>query len=97
MVVTLKFKKDDILYEITRGRSPNILCLLKNGENILSDESQGDSRETQKEIESIIGMNEDIYNQIICLSCKVPTFLDQTSSNQKSIIEKILGIDVISN
>lgn len=96
MVVTLKFKKDDILYEITRGRSPNILCLLKNGENILSDESQGDSRETQKEIESIIGMNEDIYNQIICLSCKVPTFLDQTSSNQKSIIEKILGIDVIS-
>lgn len=96
MVVTLKFKKDDILYEIIRGRSPNILCLLKNGENILSDESQGDSRETQKEIESIIGMNEDIYNQIICLSCKVPTFLDQTSSNQKSIIEKILGIDVIS-
>lgn len=96
MVVTLKFKKDDISYEITRGRSPNILCLLKNGENILSDESQGDSRETQKEIESIIGMNEDIYNQIICLSCKVPTFLDQTSSNQKSIIEKILGIDVIS-
>lgn len=96
MVVTLKFKKDDILYEITRGRSPNILCLLKNEENILSDESQGDSRETQKEIESIIGMNEDIYNQIICLSCKVPTFLDQTSSNQKSIIEKILGIDVIS-
>lgn len=97
MVVTLKFKKDDISYEITRGRSPNILSLLKNGENVLSDESQGDSRETQKEIETIIGMNEDVYNQIICLSCKVPTFLDQTSSNQKTIIEKILGIDIISS
>lgn len=97
MVVTLKFKKDDISYEITRGRSPNILSLLKNGENVLSDESQGDSRETQKEIETIIGMNEDVYNQIICLSCKVPTFLDQTSSNQKNIIEKILGIDIISS
>ena len=41
-------------------------------------------------------MNEDIYNQIVCLSCKVPVFLDQTTSNQKAIIEKILGIDVIS-
>lgn len=96
MVVTLKFKKDDISYEITRGRSPNILQLLKNGENILSDESQGDSRETQKEIETIIGLNEDVYNQIVCLSCKVPVFLDQTTSNQKNIIEKILGIDIIS-
>lgn len=96
MVVTLKFKKDDVSYEITRGRSPNILTLLRNGENVLSDESQGDSRETQAEIERIIGMNEDIYNQIVCLSCKVPVFLDQTTSNQKAIIEKILGIDVIS-
>lgn len=96
MIVTLKFKKDDISYEISRGRSPNILQLLKNGENVLSDESQGDSRETQKEIEKIIGMNEDIYNQIVCLSCKVPVFLDQSTSNQKAIIEKILGIDIIS-
>ena len=96
MVVTLKFKKDDVAYEITRGRSPNILTLLKNGENVLSDESQGDSRETQAEIEKIIGMNEDIFNQIVCLSCKVPVFLDQTTSNQKAIIEKILGIDIIS-
>ena len=96
MVVTLKFKKDDVSYEITRGRSPNILTLLRNGENVLSDESQGDSRETQSEIERIIGMNEDIYNQIVCLSCKVPVFLDQTTSNQKAIIEKILGIDIIS-
>ena len=96
MVVTLKFKKDDVSYEITRGRSPNVLTLMRNGENVLSDESQGDSRETQAEIERIIGMNEDIYNQIVCLSCKVPVFLDQTTSNQKAIIEKILGIDVIS-
>lgn len=96
MVVTLKFKKDDVLYEITRGRLPNVLILLKNGENVLSNESQGDSRETQAEIERIIGMNEDIFNQIVCLSCKVPVFLDQTTSNQKEIIEKILGIDIIS-
>ena len=41
-------------------------------------------------------MNEDVYNQIVCLSCKVPVFLDQSTTNQKNIIEKILGIDVIS-
>lgn len=96
MVVSLKFKRDDVQYEITRGRLPNILKLIKNNVEVMSDESQGDSRETQKEIESILGMNEDVYNQIICLTCKVPTFLEQATANQKMIIEKILGIDLIS-
>ena len=96
MVVSLKFKKDDIDYEIIRGRSPNILKFIKNGQDKETDESQGDSRETQQDIEKVIGMNEDLYNQIVCLSCKVPVFLDQTTSNQKNIIEKILGIDIIS-
>ena len=96
MVVSLKFKKNDVNYEIIRGRSPSILKFLKNGDDIIIDESQGDSRETQKEIEKVLGMNEDVYNQIVCLSCKVPVFLDQSTTNQKNIIEKILGIDVIS-
>ena len=96
MVVSLKFKKDDTDYEIIRGRSPNILKFIKNGQDKETDESQGDSRETQQDIEKVIGMNEDLYNQIVCLSCKVPVFLDQTTSNQKNIIEKILGIDIIS-
>ena len=95
MLVSLKFDKDDIHYEIIRGRTPNVLKLLRNGENII-DESQGDSRETQKDIEKIIGFDDDLYNQLFNLTCLVPLFLSQNTSSQKAILEKILGIDIIS-
>lgn len=95
MVVTLSFTKDGVDYVIERGRTPNFLRFTRNGESVV-DETQGDSRETQSEIEKILGMNEDVYNQIVCLSCKVPVFLEQTTANQKQILEKILGVDVIS-
>ena len=94
MVVTLSFTKDGVDYVIERGRTPNFLKFTRNGESVV-DETQGDSRETQSEIEKILGMNEDVYNQIVCLSCKVPVFLEQTTANQKQILEKILGVDVI--
>lgn len=96
MYVTIKFKKDDNEYIITRGRLPNILVLSINGENYTQDETQGDSRDTQAYIENIIGISEDIFDQIICLSCKVQMYYNQTTSNQKAILEKILGIDIIS-
>lgn len=93
--VKLKFMKGDVEYIIERGRSPNYLRFYKNGEEII-DESQGDSRNTQEEIEKVIGMNEDVFNQIILLTCKIPMFYDQSTANQKQILEKILGVDVIS-
>jgi DNA repair exonuclease SbcCD ATPase subunit len=96
MCVKLSFSKDDVNYQIIRGRSPNILKLLREGEDIISDDSQGDSRETQKEIERIIGFSDDLYNQLFNLSCKVPLFLSQTTANQKAILEQILGVDMIS-
>lgn len=96
MLVSLKFEKDTVDYEIIRGRSPNVLQLLKNGESIIKDESQGDSRETQKEIEKILGFGDDLFNQLFNLTCQVELFLKQNTSNQKAILEKILGVDVIS-
>lgn len=96
MYVTIKFKKDDNEYVITRGRLPNVLVLSINGEDYTQDESQGDSRDTQSYIENILGISEDIFDQIICLSCKVQMYYNQTTSNQKAILEKILGIDIIS-
>ena len=95
MLVTLTFSKDDIEYKIERGRLPNVLKLFKNDEE-LKDESLGDSRDTQTELEKIIGITSDVFSQIVCLSCGVPVFLDQPLGTQKEIIEKILGIDVIS-
>ena len=96
MYVTVKFHKDDTRYEITRGRLPNVLVFKINDQDIVSDESQGDSRDTQQDIENTLGINEDVFDQIICLSCKVPMYYNQTTSNQKALLEKILGIDIIS-
>lgn len=96
MYVTIKFKKDDVEYVITRGRLPNVLILTINGNDYVQDESQGDSRNTQEFIENILGIDENIFDQIICLSCKVPMYYNQSTSNQKIILEKILGIDIIS-
>lgn len=96
MLVTLKFSKNNVDYEITRGRSPNILKFLINGKDYISDESQGDSRETQKEIEKVLGFSDSIYNQLFNLTCQVPLFLNQNTANQKSILEQIVGVDIIS-
>lgn len=96
MVVSIIFEKDGIEYAIIRGRSPSVLRFYKNNEETIFDESQGDSRRTQEEIEKILGLDDTLFSQLIALTCKVPLFLSQTTSNQKEIIEKVLGIDLIS-
>ena len=95
MEVVLTFRKDDTLYKIERGRNPTYLRFYKEDEEI-ADESLGDSRDTQNVIENVIGMSEELFNQTILLSRGVPIFMDQTLSNQKLIIEKVLGIDIIT-
>lgn len=96
MEVSLTFKKNDVLYKIERGRSPNYLRFYI-GEKEITDESLGDSRDTQSLIEETIGMNEELFNQTIMLSCGVPIFMNQSTANQKLIIEQVLGVDVITN
>lgn len=95
MEVVLTFRKDDTLYKIERGRNPTYLRFYKEDEEI-ADESLGDSRDTQNVIENVIGMSEELFNQTILLSRGVPIFMDQTLANQKLIIEKVLGIDIIT-
>ena len=96
MGVSLTFKKNDVLYTIERGRSPNYLRFYI-GEEEITDESLGDSRDTQSVIEETIGMNEELFNQTIMLSCGVPIFMNQSTANQKLIIEQVLGVDVITD
>lgn len=95
MEVSILFEKNGIEYKIERGRNPTYLKFYKNNEEI-TDESLGDSRDTQDIINQVIGMNEDVFTQIVLISCSVPMFLDQSTTNQKAIIEKILGVDIIS-
>lgn len=98
MLVTVEFEKNGIDYRIERGRKPNILKFyVNNVEQEKKDtDEQGDSRETQKEITSILGMSHDMFKHIISLNTYTEPFLSMRTNDQRSIIEQLLGITILS-
>lgn len=99
MLVTCSFEKDGVEYHIERGRRPNLLKLTVNGHEQESgdhDESQGDSRETQKAIEEVFGMGHDMFKHLVALNTYTEPFLSLRSNDQTAIIEQLLGITQLS-
>ena len=99
MLVTVSFEKDGTTFHIERGRKPNILKLTVNGEEYQTedaDESQGDSRQTQKEIENLFGMSHDMFKHLIALNTYTEPFLSLKANDQRAIIEQLLGITILS-
>ena len=99
MLVTVTFEKDGVEYHIERGRKPNLLKFSINGqEQELEDldESQGDSRETQKAIEEMIGMSHEMFKHLVALNTYTEPFLALKPNDQRSIIEQLLGITLLS-
>jgi len=99
MLVTVTFEKNGIEYHIERGRKPNLLKFSINGqeqEQGDKDESQGDSRETQKSIEEIFGMSHDMFKHLVALNTYTEPFLSMKAADQRSIIEQLLGITLLS-
>jgi DNA repair exonuclease SbcCD ATPase subunit len=100
MLVTVTLEKDGIEYHIERGRKPNLLKFSINGrEQELKDldESQGDSRETQKAIEEMMSMSHDMFKHLVALNTYTEPFLSMKSGEQRSIIEQLLGITQLSD
>lgn len=95
MQVVLTFTKNGVDYKIERGRKPEYLKLTVGNDEI-TDETLGDSRRTQDVINEIIGISEDLFCQTVILSCSVPMFYDQSTANQKLLIEEVLGIDILT-
>ena len=99
MLVTVTFEKDGIEYHIERGRKPNLLKFAINGqEQELDDldESQGDSRETQKAIEDMFGMSHEMFKHLVALNTYTEPFLSMKAADQRTIIEQLLGITQLS-
>lgn len=99
MLVTLHFEKDGLEYKIERGRRPNILKFYVNGEEQDTgdiDESQGDMRETQKDLDDLLGMSHDMFKHIIALNTYTDPFLSMRANDQRMIIEQLLGITILS-
>lgn len=95
MLVTLSFTANDASYRIERGRSPNVFKLYKDGVET-SNETQGEGRETQKELEKIIGISFTMFQHIVTLNTETPAFLNLNASSQRSLVEELFGITILS-
>ena len=100
MLVTVEFEKNGTNYRIERGRKPNVLKLYVNNDEIKSkdeeDESQGDSRETQKSIEEMLGMSHIMFKHLLALNTYTEPFLSMKAAEQREVIEQLLGITLLS-
>ena len=100
MLVTVAFEKGGNKYRIERGRKPNVLKLYVNDAQIKTDESeddsQGDSRETQKAIEQMLEMSHTMFKHLVALNTYTEPFLSMKSAEQREVIEQLLGITLLS-
>lgn len=98
MLVTIDFECDGRSYRIERGRKPNVLKFYIDEQELESkdDNSQGDSRETQQEIERLLRMSHDMFKHIVALNTYTEPFLSLKANEQRTIIEQLLGITMLS-
>jgi len=101
MLVTVEIEVKGTSYRIERGRKPNILKLYVNNEEQKSedtqdDDAQGDSRETQKHIERMLGMSHMMFKHLVALNTYTEPFLSLKAADQREIIEQLLGITLLS-
>jgi DNA repair exonuclease SbcCD ATPase subunit len=99
MLVTLTFEKLGNKYRVERGRKPTVMRFFVNDteksiEEI--DDAQGDMRETQKNIDELLGMTHTMFQHIVALNTYTQPFLSLRANDQREIIEQLLGITILS-
>jgi DNA repair exonuclease SbcCD ATPase subunit len=96
MLVSLDFAVAGQQYRIERGRKPNALRFYVNDrEQEITDDAQGDSRETQDAIERTLGLSHDMFKHILALNTYTEPFLSLKANDQRTIIEQLLGITML--
>lgn len=97
MMVTIDFEKDGVDYRIERGRKPGVMkFFVANEEKEITDDAQGDSRETQADIERLLGMSHEMFKHIVALNTYTEPFLALKANEQRIMIEQLLGITILS-
>ncbi len=96
MIVSVDFELNGIEYRIERGRRPNVLRFFVDGTEHEDQEQQGDSRETQKDIEKVIGFSHQMFKHIVALNTYTEPFLGMKNNDQRDMIEQLLGIEELS-
>ena len=98
MIVTIEFEVNGVDYKIERGRKPNVLKFYigEQEQEAKDDNSQGESRETQQEIERLLGMSHEMFKHVVALNTYTEPFLALKPNDQRAIIEQLLGITLLS-
>lgn len=98
MLVTVDFEYNGSNYRIERGRSPNVFRLKRDGIDLneMEDEARGEMRQTQVEVDSIIGISHNMFKHIVALNTYTEPFLSMRAGDQREIIEELLGITELS-
>lgn len=97
MLVTCEFESQGVVHRIERGRKPNVLkYYVANNEQDVDEEQQGENRETQINIEKTLGMSHDMFKHLVALNTYTQPFLSLSANDQRTIIEQMLGITLLS-
>ena len=98
MIVTVDFEVNGVDYKIERGRKSSIFKFYIGDveQESKDDNAQGDSRETQKEVERLLGMSHDMFKHVLALNTYTEPFLSLKTNDQRVIIEQLLGITLLS-
>jgi DNA repair exonuclease SbcCD ATPase subunit len=99
MLVTCEFESEGHSYRIERGRKPNVLRFIVDDQESLqgeTEEQQGENKETQADIERMLGMKHDMFKHIVALNTYTEPFLSLKTNDQRDIIEQLLGITQLS-
>ena len=98
MLVTLVYSVGGVEYKIERGRKPNLLRFYVNSalQGDKDDAAQGENKETQQAIEKTLNMTADMFRHIVALNTYSEPFLALKTNEQRTIIEQLLGITILS-
>ena len=99
MLVTLTFEQGGNKYRVERGRKPTVMRFFVNDtEKSIeeTDDAQGDMRETQKDIDELLGMSHTMFQHVVALNTYTQPFLSLRANEQREIIEQLLGITILS-
>lgn len=92
MVVELVMDVDDIEFVIRRGRKPAVCEVLKDGDPY----TMHSSATVDDTIEKLIGINFDTFCNAVMLNTTTIPFMGMKPSPQRDFMEKMVGLDVLS-
>lgn len=100
MSVSCDFEVNGHNYRVERGRKPNYFKFIVDDQVVNekdTDEAQGENRLTQDEITRVFGMSHALFKNLVALNTYNQPFLAMKPTEQREIIEELLGITQLSN